>query len=77
MSHAAPTVCMNVPISDMTSASSRLRKSGVRNGRHGLPAPTALRWSASLVLSDARVTRFPFHGRGCPRIDLSRSAARA
>jgi hypothetical protein len=34
MSHAAPTVCMNVPISDMTSAISRFRKSGVRSGRH-------------------------------------------
>src|SRR6202171_489549 len=38
MSHAAPTVCMNVPTSDMMSARSRLRKIGVRNGRHRLDA---------------------------------------
>src|SRR5258705_3254764 len=42
MSHAAPTVCMNVPISDMTSAIRRLRKTGVRSGRHrlGVPLPS-------------------------------------
>ncbi len=36
MSHAAPTLCMNVPTSDRVSAMSRLRKIGVRNGRHRL-----------------------------------------
>src|SRR3984893_19186058 len=36
MSHAAPTPCMNVPISDTTSATSSWRKIGVRNGRHRL-----------------------------------------
>src|SRR4029077_10779023 len=36
MSHAAPTACMNVPTSEATSARSRLRNIGVRNGRHRL-----------------------------------------
>ncbi len=36
MSQAAPTDCMKVPTSDMTSASGRLRKSGVRSGRQRL-----------------------------------------
>src|SRR5260370_4096136 len=39
ISHAAPTDCMKVPMSDMTSAISRLRKSGVRRGRHRLGGP--------------------------------------
>src|SRR5258705_2256449 len=39
ISHAAPTVCMNVPTSDITSAIRRLRKSGVRNGRQRLGGP--------------------------------------
>jgi hypothetical protein len=38
---------MNVPMSDRTSASSKLRKSGVRSGRHGLDAPRALGFSLS------------------------------
>src|ERR1700740_1104460 len=33
--------CMNVPMSEMTSAMSRLRKIGVRNGCHGLGGPSA------------------------------------
>jgi len=36
ISHAAPTFCMNVPMSETTSARSRLRKVGVRNGRQRL-----------------------------------------
>src|SRR5579862_3506129 len=38
MSHAAPTLCMNVPRSDTTSARSSRRKIGVRSGRHSLAA---------------------------------------
>ena len=38
MSHAAPTLCMNVPTSDTTSAMSSWRKIGVRSGRHKLAA---------------------------------------
>jgi hypothetical protein len=36
INHAAPTVCMKAPISETRSAISRLRKSGMRRGRHGL-----------------------------------------
>src|ERR1700722_9917939 len=36
ISHAAPTLCMNVPMSDTMSAISRLRKAGARNGRQRL-----------------------------------------
>src|SRR5260370_31337752 len=36
MSHAAPTLCMNVPMSETMSATSRLRKAGVCNGRQRL-----------------------------------------
>ena len=36
ISHAAPTLCMNVPMSETTSAMSKLRKIGVRSGRHKL-----------------------------------------
>ena len=31
-------LCMNVPMSDMTSARRRFRNIGVRSGRHGLGA---------------------------------------
>jgi len=36
MSHAAPTLCMNAPMSETTLARSRLRKIGVWNGRQRL-----------------------------------------
>src|SRR5215469_11917251 len=36
MSQAAPTLCMNVPISERTSAMNRFRKVGARNGRQRL-----------------------------------------
>jgi hypothetical protein len=36
ISHAAPTLCMNVPISETKSAMSRFRKSPTRSGRHAL-----------------------------------------
>src|SRR5580704_9784528 len=51
MSHAAPTVCINVPISDMTSAISRLRKNGVRSGpqKSGDPLRTGADWVASAL----------------------------
>src|SRR6476660_10110601 len=36
MSHAAPTLCMNVPMSETTSAIRRLLKIGLRRGLHRL-----------------------------------------
>src|SRR5262249_4886544 len=36
MSHAAPTLCMNAPMSETTSAIRRLLKSGLRRGLHKL-----------------------------------------
>src|SRR4029077_4142187 len=36
MSQAAPTLCMNAPMSETTAAMSRFRKVGVRNGRQRL-----------------------------------------
>src|SRR5436189_1476523 len=54
MSHAAPTVCMNVPMSDMTSAISRLRKSGVRNGRQRLAGSPPGADSGESALEGAR-----------------------
>jgi hypothetical protein len=34
MSHAAPTFCINVPTSETTSATRRLRNVGIWSGRH-------------------------------------------
>src|SRR5207237_3475297 len=39
INQAAPTLCMNVPTSEKTSAISKLRKVRERNGRHTLEAP--------------------------------------
>ena len=39
ISHAAPTLCINVPTSETTSAISKLRKVDDRRGRHKLAAP--------------------------------------
>src|SRR6266478_8599442 len=36
MSHAAPTLCINVPMSDAKSAIRRFRKMRMRSGRQGL-----------------------------------------
>ena len=36
INHAAPTLCMNVPISEITSAISKFRKTAIRSGRHTL-----------------------------------------
>src|ERR1700733_13666249 len=36
MSHAAPTLCMKVPMSETTSATRRFRNVGARKGRHRL-----------------------------------------
>src|SRR5215469_12845481 len=36
MSQAAPTFCMNVPMSETRSAINRLRKMGIRSGRQTL-----------------------------------------
>jgi len=35
INHAAPIVCMNVPMSDTKSAINKLRNSATRSGRHG------------------------------------------
>jgi hypothetical protein len=39
MSQAAPTLCMNVPMSEATFAMSNCRKIGVLRGRHTLAVP--------------------------------------
>ena len=36
ISHAAPTLCINVPMSETKSAIRRLRNIGMRSGRQGL-----------------------------------------
>src|SRR5258708_35289416 len=39
ISHAAPTLCINVPVSETTSAMSKLRKVDDLKGRHKLAEP--------------------------------------
>src|SRR5450755_635872 len=64
ISQAAPTLCINVPMSEATSATSRLRKIGPRRGRHRVG--TSLEsWPATLNgvllltgLFSNKVTRF-------------------
>src|SRR5712691_1245164 len=41
MSHAEATLCMNVPMSEMTSARNRFLKVGVRRGLQRLAGPSA------------------------------------
>src|SRR5882672_6993804 len=79
MSHAAPTVCMNVPTSDMTSAIRRLRKSGVRNGFHRLGGTA--RTGADSAESALDVARVPMEsivrlGDGGISIELGTSIRR-
>src|SRR5579871_2867101 len=47
ISQAAPTLCMNVPMSDTTSATMRLRKTGVRRGCSN-PDVCFIGWLAAL-----------------------------
>ena len=42
ISHAAPTLCMNVPMSDTRSAMNTWRKRGTRRGRHSVARSRAM-----------------------------------
>src|SRR6266849_588048 len=57
INHAAPTLCMNVPISEMTSASNRLRKTANRNGRHKLGEAVCVVSERLMRLSDRFIRR--------------------
>src|SRR5258707_6978 len=57
INHAAPTLCMKVPISEMTSATSRLRKTAVCSGRHKLGEPGCTVSEVLMRLSDRFIRR--------------------
>src|ERR1700733_2240229 len=68
INHAAPTVCMNVPISEAKSAISKLRNKGIRRGCHALrgdfaAAPAVAGAAAGRLLSSGITLRLYINAR--------------
>ena len=62
INHAAPTTCMNAPMSLTTLASSRLRNTGTRSGRHKLGF-TLGSWLATLKVCRLRRNKYEVYSR--------------
>ena len=62
INHAAPTACVNAPMSLTTLASSRLRNTGTRRGRHKLGL-TLGSWLAMLKVCRLRRNKYEVYSR--------------